>query len=1268
MIPDSIACVPEGSVPPGFTRPSKSYKRSAWIAFLALAAFAVFYLGLTWWFAATAYRHIYGGIATNRPEYNIFAGIMAALLAVFMAKALFFVKRGAMDGVIEVKREDEPALFAFIESVADSVKAPRPHKVFLSPEVNAAVSYDLSPVNLIIPSRKNLIIGLGLVNSLNAAEFKAVLAHEFGHFSQRTMAVGRWVYIGQQIAGHIIAKRDALDALISGLSRIDLRVAWIGWILSVVIWSIRAVTETVFRGVILAQRALSREMEFNADLVAVSITGSDHLINGLHRMGPADDAWNRSVDFINDRFRDKWKIEDIYSVQTRILEHMRTLLAEPAWGASPAVPEEGRGQHRLFDKETDPPHGMWMTHPPHRDREDNAKRTYIPASPGGPAAWDLFARADHWRKAMTALMYKTIKRPDTKERSTEDALRDLDAQFTRESLAPEHLGIYHDRYLFRSFTRAEDILDRNAFAYNTLDAARPESLRDTLKRSNRAEAELAGLKAIKPGVNLIPGGGIRHRGKPIRSSELPGLIATITKETEDLRAEIAAHDRMARSVHFGAAASIGMGWDARLEALLGILHYAEHSLLNLHDAHRAFLETFSEVTARGRISDAGRNQLLNAASGLHDALRRISEHRDELKLDETLTKRLGKGTWAETLETFKLGPMSLESADSWINAVPGWVESFSGSLERLRQAALDQLLNAEREVRRMYADDTARTPAPTTPSSPKTYPTLPYGKERTSYADPGPWDSFMGSGAFGWSALRVSAALAILVALVGTAHTTTSSKLHIFNGLACTVRADVNGTELLLKPGEHRRIETEAGRPHIRTTTAGGALIEEFDGETAAEFTQAVYNIAHAGILVEWYASYGPGGGGAQRKPTIIGAPRWYRGNSDHMFEEPPASISMSKHSGVVTRSVLAAQTNIRPQSFAANASPDDLRAAVRAHARFDDAAAQETISWVSCDMTPAERKAVIAVRLAANPTEIMSLRLEQDTATAEEWPEVARRQNTLATAHPENPDLLYLAIRTHREDEEKQDKEFIDAYERHRDHPWLANAAGYSFGRLGRYEEANRAFMAAIGYKPLTDTVAEECARLRRFSGTAKLDDLTSRSQRLRYTLALESPQPAPGDDPMTLSVKAIQAGELAKVATHVEPDRIEVLAAASDGANPDTVNRVANIPPDKLADPVSIQYAMALSRRLGKDTAPHADKLAKIYGVRGAPMGMVLSALKPDSDTAEIEKQIERLNLHDRGYAYAFGCVVMGERAPAAWRDKARRLLFAYERPYFR
>lgn len=42
--------------------------------------------------------------------------------------------------------------------------------------------------------KKNLQIGLGLINTVSQTELKAILAHEFGHFSQKSMKIGSYVY------------------------------------------------------------------------------------------------------------------------------------------------------------------------------------------------------------------------------------------------------------------------------------------------------------------------------------------------------------------------------------------------------------------------------------------------------------------------------------------------------------------------------------------------------------------------------------------------------------------------------------------------------------------------------------------------------------------------------------------------------------------------------------------------------------------------------------------------------------------------------------------------------------------------------------------------------------------------------------------------------------------------------------------------------------------------------------------------------------------
>ena len=201
------------SVPQDLTQPPATYMRRVALAMAGLGLFLVLYVALTGWLGFTAYRLIAASIEGGDDSFGGFiVGAGAAFLTVFMVKGIFFMKHGrANDFEIEVKPAEQPALFEFLHTLADEAGAPRPHRVFLSSRVNASVSYDLTLLNLLLPSKKNLEIGLGVVNTLTLGELKAVLAHEFGHFTQRSMAVGRWVGTAQQIAAHIVAKRDMLD-------------------------------------------------------------------------------------------------------------------------------------------------------------------------------------------------------------------------------------------------------------------------------------------------------------------------------------------------------------------------------------------------------------------------------------------------------------------------------------------------------------------------------------------------------------------------------------------------------------------------------------------------------------------------------------------------------------------------------------------------------------------------------------------------------------------------------------------------------------------------------------------------------------------------------------------------------------------------------------------------------------------------------------------------------------------------------------------------
>ena len=113
--------------------PSGSYRRNAWLAVATLALFLLTYFGLAAWFGVTAWRLTLGSTGLNLVGWLV--GVCAAFLAVFMLKAVFFVRHGGGDDGLEITPEQQPELFRFLHRLAEKAGAPKPHKVFVSPQV-----------------------------------------------------------------------------------------------------------------------------------------------------------------------------------------------------------------------------------------------------------------------------------------------------------------------------------------------------------------------------------------------------------------------------------------------------------------------------------------------------------------------------------------------------------------------------------------------------------------------------------------------------------------------------------------------------------------------------------------------------------------------------------------------------------------------------------------------------------------------------------------------------------------------------------------------------------------------------------------------------------------------------------------------------------------------------------------------------------------------------------------------------------------------------
>ena len=170
----------------------------------------------------------------------------------------------------KLTREKHPRLFGELETVAGATGQAMPAEVYLVPDVNAWVAQRGGLMGF--GSRRVMGLGLPLMRTLTCSQFRAVLAHEFGHYHSGDTRVGPWIY----------KTRNAISRTLGSLGRGS-------WVQFPFLWYGKMFLRVT--------HAVSRRQEFTADALAARCIGAKPLADGLravHGMAPAFDAYWRN--------------------------------------------------------------------------------------------------------------------------------------------------------------------------------------------------------------------------------------------------------------------------------------------------------------------------------------------------------------------------------------------------------------------------------------------------------------------------------------------------------------------------------------------------------------------------------------------------------------------------------------------------------------------------------------------------------------------------------------------------------------------------------------------------------------------------------------------------------------------------------------------------------------------------------------------------------------------------------------------------------------
>lgn len=483
---------------------SPEYKKSSLLTMYSIFMFTALYIALFVLGVLFSFLCIALGLSMMSMGLDIFGWIVglilitiATLILAFLMK--FFFKKNKIDrsDMTEITRHDEPKFFQLLDEVVSEIKTTSPKKVYLSPDVNASVFYDSGFWNLFIPVKKNLQIGAGLINTSTVDEFKAVLSHELAHFSQRTMKIGAYVYSVNHVIYNLVYENGAYEKFTKKLAKIAFFFSIIVKVVSRNIQLFERIFVAFYRAININYLGLSREMEFHADALAATVTGSEPLITSLLRINMAEQSYNEVLDFYQEKTPEPVKTLNIYPQQLYVLNSMAQHNNLPIEDGLPKITMENtQDKSKLFFEDKS------SSHP--NDKERIAKLLDLNIqknSTGNRLAWSLFSHPTQLQESITQQVFSgaSFEKPPL-DKSYDEFIEEYRKTSEETSLPPVYNGYYDfkDPAVFAwqdnlQLSRVRDLKDLfGAPALNTLnEAAGLKQDLNTLKKIISREIEVS---------------------------------------------------------------------------------------------------------------------------------------------------------------------------------------------------------------------------------------------------------------------------------------------------------------------------------------------------------------------------------------------------------------------------------------------------------------------------------------------------------------------------------------------------------------------------------------------------------------------------------------------------------------------------------------------------------------------------------------------------------------------------------------------------------
>lgn len=473
----------------------------------------------------------------------------AIVLLIFLFKFLFQKSSNSTEGLYQIYESQHPKLFQMIHEIANEVGTDFPKKVFLSDQLNASVFYDSSFWSMIFPVRKNLMIGYALVNVSTEQELKGILAHEFGHFSQKSMKIGSYVYNCNRIIFSLVFENSSFEESVNKFSNGHILIKLTVGFSIYIIRGFQFVLKQLYIFLNKSNLSLSREMEFHADEVATNIVGSQVMIDSLARMDLSDRAYGSANAFTNSKYVEGFRLCNFYDIQTYVLN---IIAKADKHNFNEHLPKVTLDELRLQNKSRLNIKDQWASHPTMEERIESIQRLNIQTVNNSlQSAKFLFEKSNEIELKLTKLIYPEHELMDLKELSTTEEKEMYNEFLKAVSFNEIYNGYYDNKNPLNEIPKVVNIDD--SVSLKNLFSDEEVALGAKYLALSQDYKDVEYLAFQKHKIKTFDFDGIKYRKKNAEN-----LLKNLDKELLDLKNQIESHDVLIYSFFYHKAQDKGL--------------------------------------------------------------------------------------------------------------------------------------------------------------------------------------------------------------------------------------------------------------------------------------------------------------------------------------------------------------------------------------------------------------------------------------------------------------------------------------------------------------------------------------------------------------------------------------------------------------------------------------------------------------------------------------------------------------------------------------